>query len=88
MTLGSMKKMSNASPPDDLVTITEGAKLTKLTWAQIDYATRKNMIRHWRLGLKKVRYVSMSDLRAYEAEIATLRPAFEEGADNEESREE
>ena len=88
MAVGSVKKMSDAAPPDDLVSITEGAKRTKLTWAQIDHAVNKRRIRHWTLGLKKVRYVSLTELRAYEQEVGILRPAFEEGASANEGNEE
>lgn len=73
--------MENMSPPNDLVTITEGTQQTSLTWAQINYAVNKRFIRSWSRGLKKVRYVSLAELRAYEQETGTFRPAWEDGSD-------
>lgn len=86
MALGSKVSMDNVAPPNDLVTLTEGTQKTSLTWAQINYAVNKRFVRNWRLGLKKVRYVSLAELRAYEQEMTTFRPAWESA--DEESGEE
>lgn len=88
MTLGSAVTMSNASPPDDLITITEGTQKTTLTWAQINYAIRKRFVRSWMRGLKKVRYISLAELLAYEQEMGAFRPTYEEGAPDEGNEEE
>lgn len=87
MALGSKVSMGEIAPPGDLITITEGTQQTSLTWAQINYAINKRFVRHWRLGLKRVRYVSLTELRAYEQEMGTFQPGWE-GADNEGNGEE
>lgn len=66
--------MENTTPPDDLVTITEGTHKTSLTWAQINYAVNMRFLPSWSRGLKKVRYVSLAALREYERQMTEFRP--------------
>lgn len=87
MTLGSLKHMHSGSPPDDLVTISQGAQQTRLTWAQINHAVNKAYLRSWKLGLRDVRYVSLAELRVYEQRIVTLRPAWEASSEEPEDGE-
>lgn len=74
MTAGSMVRMDDMAPPDDLVTIQRGAAQTGLTWAQINYAVNKRYLRAWTLGIKRTRHVSLAELRAYERQMKEFRP--------------